>query len=72
MNMTSPPPTNANPMKYEDTALMHWAPRPTPVAAVVLHTEATLCSLLMSHAPTAIVRRLREIITFLDTFQTYN
>jgi hypothetical protein len=28
--------------------------------------------LLMSHAPTAIVRRLREIITFLDTFQTYN
>lgn len=72
MNMTNPPPTNANPMKYEDTALMHLAPMPTPVAAVALHTEATLCSLLMSHAPTAMVTRLRKIVTFLVTFQTYN
>jgi hypothetical protein len=28
--------------------------------------------LLMSHAPTAMVTRLRKIVTFLVTFQTYN
>ena len=51
---------------------MHLAPKPIPVAAVVLHAEATPCSLSTSHAPTAIVARLRKIVILLVTFKTYN
>lgn len=72
MKITNPPATNANPMKYEDTALTQLALMPMPSAVVVLHTDAIPCSVLMSHAPTAIDTRLRKIVTLLVTFQTYN
>lgn len=51
---------------------MHWAPRPTPVAAVVLQAVARLCSLAISHEPTAIVARLRKMVILLVTIPIYD
>jgi hypothetical protein len=70
--MINPPAMSANPMKYEDTAFMHRAPKPTPVAAVMLQIPARLCSFAISHEPTAIVARLRKMITLLVTIQFYD
>jgi hypothetical protein len=51
---------------------MHLEPRPTPEAAMELQTALVLCSLAISHEPTAIVARLRKMATLLVTTQIYD